>query len=1260
MHRKHTSPPGKLVQSDSPLDRLLHETDWSATPLGPAVSWSPALQAVTRLVLANRFPMLLWWGPAYTQLYNDAYRTILATKHPKALGQPARECWADIWHVIGPLIEIPMHGGAATWVEDLALEIDRDGYVEETHFTVAYSPVPDPAVPSGIGGVLATVHEISDKVIAERRIEALRDLARAPIADTALEACAIAGRTLAGHPKDIPFALLYLLEANGKRACLAGSAGVEAGAEIAPPVIELDQPEPGWPLGSAMRSESWPVERLPERFSAVPKGPWSDSPTTAVVVPIQSEKQERPLGWVIGGVSARRLLDDGYRGFFELIAAQLATAIGNARAREEAQHRADVLAAIDRAKTLFFSNVSHEFRTPLTLMLGPLEDALGSPGRRLTDQNLEATHRNALRLLRLVNALLDFSRIESGLLEAWYEPVELAALTTELAGAFRPAIERAGLRYEVECGPLDAPVYVDRDKWEKVVLNLLSNAFKFTLNGSIRLSLRQAGGGIELTVSDTGTGIATHELPRLFERFHRIEGAEARSYEGSGIGLALVRELVRMHGAEIRVDSTLGKGTSITITLQRGKGHLPQHQVGLPGSRAPGTSEAAAFVEEALQWLPSAREEAPVLTAAARGRTVTGGRLLVVDDSRDMRRFLEGLLRDTWEIQTAGDGEEALAALSSGQFDVVLADVMMPRLDGFGLLRAIRSSPALSSLSVVMLSASAEEAARIEGLDAGADDYLVKPFPPRELRARLNTQLELSRARRHRVAERDRLHELLSRIPALVSFLSGPELVFQFAHPGTVRRLGGRALLGKPLLEAVPEYRDEAYPGILRGVLATGESFSATEMTDPFEQRYWNVVYQPVRSPSGEVDGVMTFDLDVTEQVLSRQKLEHQSAVLQEALARASDADQRKNEFLATVAHELRSPLVPVMNSLEILKREDADRTMHNRARAMIERQVHQMKRLVDDLLDVSQIARSQVDFRRTSVDLGLLLEQAVEAARPAMEARGQVLTLAPVSPNVWVDGDAGRLIQVFSNLLTNACKYTDSGGQITVTMELQGSDVVVAVRDSGIGIHPGLLERIFERFVQVAPSGEAFRGGMGIGLSLARQMVELHGGTIIAHSQGAGRGSQFTVRLPLHSGLPIVSVPAPAPELVTPAAARRVLLVDDNRDSVESLALLLALSGYETETAHDGLEAVRLAASWRPDVVLLDIGLPKMNGYEVCRAIRAETWGRDVPVIALTGWGQDEARQRTAEAGFTAHLVKPVDFPKLTQILAEVRAHAA
>jgi signal transduction histidine kinase len=682
--------------------------------------------------------------------------------------------------------------------------------------------------------------------------------------------------------------------------------------------------------------------------------------------------------------------------------------------------------------------------------------------------------------------------------------------------------------------------------------------------------------------------------------------------------------------------------------------------VGLSGSRAPGASEAAAFVEEALQWLPSPREGEPAAPSRMPEPSETGGRLLIVDDSRDMRRFLQGLLKGTWEVHTAADGEEALAALDLQPFDVVLTDVMMPRLDGFGLLRAIRSSPVLSSLSVVMLSASAEEAVRIEGLDAGADDYLVKPFPPRELRARLNTQLERSRARRHRIEERDRLHELLSKIPALVSFLSGPDLVFQFAHPGTVRRLGGRALLGKPLLEAVPEYRDEAYPGILRGVLATGESFSATEMTDPFEQRYWNVVYQPVRSPSGEVDGVMTFDLDVTDQVLTRQKLEHQSAELEEALERASDADQRKNEFLATIAHELRTPLVPVMNSLEILKREDADRPMHDRARAMIERQVKQMKRLVDDLLDISQIARNQIDFHRTRVDLGVLLEQAVEASRPGIEACGQTVTLSPAARPVWVDGDEARLTQVFSNLLTNACKYSDSGGHITVAVELSGSDVVVAVSDSGIGIHPGLLERIFERFVQVAPSGERARGGMGIGLSLARQMVELHGGTIAAHSQGTGQGSRFTVRLPIQSSLPIVGEAAAAPEPLAPVPTRRVLLVDDNRDSVESLALLLALSGYETETAHDGVEAVRIATAWRPDIVLLDIGLPRMSGYEVCRAIRSEGWGKDIPVIALTGWGHDDAKSLTADAGFTTHLVKPVDFPKLRKILAEVRTQAA
>ena len=502
----------------------------------------------------------------------------------------------------------------------------------------------------------------------------------------------------------------------------------------------------------------------------------------------------------------------------------------------------------------------------------------------------------------------------------------------------------------------------------------------------------------------------------------------------------------------------------------------------------------------------------------------------------------------------------------------------------------------------------------------------------------------------------------MGQVPAIVNFLRGPDLVFQSAHPETIRRLGGRDVIGKPLLEAIPEYRDQPFPQILRGVLETGEPYFATEVLARLDQdgsgiledSYWNIVYQPVRSASGTIEGVMTFDLDVTEQVLSRKKIEEQTAALEEALQRAADNDHRKNEFLATLAHELRNPLGPVLNSLEVMKRSQ-NPDLVARARATIERQVLQMKRLIDDLLDVSRIAQNQIEIKKTHVDLGVVLEHALEASRPACEAAGHTLTITPLPEPLFLEADSDRLTQVFDNLFTNACKYTDSGGRIDVTVERQGSDVVVRVADNGIGIPPGLLAKVFERFVQVDRSSERGQGGLGIGLALARQLVELHGGTITAHSEGLGHGSVFIVRLPILTSLPIVHEPARAPAQSVRATTQRILLVDDNRDLVESLALLLTLAGYDTNTARDGFEAIGKAATYRPDVILLDIGLPKMSGYDVCRTIRAEPWGKAMVVIAITGWGHEDDRRRTADAGFTAHLVKPVDYPVLMKLLRNV-----
>jgi hypothetical protein len=415
--------------TEASIDRLagngemaerVRKFDWFRTPLGPTTGWSAALRTTVGLMLANRFPMLLWWGPEYISLYNDAYIPILGLKHPHALGLPVRECWSEIWDILKPLIDTPFTGGRSTWIEDFELHIKRSGFNEETHFTVAYSPVPDPAASGGIGGVVATVHEISQKVIAERRVAILRDLGVETAESTAEETCRVAAQALARHRKDVPFALLYLIDPDGTHARLAGAAGIEPGKTASPPVVPLGEADAGqsWPLADAFRSQQIvEVTDLASRCDSMPTGPWAEPLHTAVVVPLRSNKAHELFGLLVGGVSARLKFDEQYRSFYELAGSQIATSIAKARAYEEERRRAEALAEIDRAKTAFFSNVSHEFRTPLTLMQGPLEELkrefglMTSPLSVPHYQQIDLVHRNGLRLLKLVNTLLDFSRI---------------------------------------------------------------------------------------------------------------------------------------------------------------------------------------------------------------------------------------------------------------------------------------------------------------------------------------------------------------------------------------------------------------------------------------------------------------------------------------------------------------------------------------------------------------------------------------------------------------------------------------------------------------------------------------------------------------------------------------------------------------------------------------------------------------------------------------------------------------------------------
>jgi len=408
-----------------------------------------------------------------------------------------------------------------------------------------------------------------------------------------------------------------------------------------------------------------------------------------------------------------------------------------------------------------------------------------------------------------------------------------------------------------------------------------------------------------------------------------------------------------------------------------------------------------------------------------------------------------------------------------------------------------------------------------------------------------------------------------------------------------------------------------------------------------------SLTVSPVHDADGRVIGASKIVRDITER--KRAEAEREKLVTD-----LSDADRRKNEFLAMLAHELRNPLAPISNAARALRIGPTDEKTLRTASAMLERQVTQMSRLVEDLLDMSRISRGRIDLRRERVALAPIVDQAIEASRTLCESMHHELTVSLPTGPVYLDADPARLAQVIGNLLNNACKFTDPGGRLRLTVEVESEEAVIRVGDNGIGIEPAHLSGLFEMFRQVDTSLERSRDGLGIGLTLVKTLVEMHGGSVEAHSDGLGRGSEFVVRLPVlaDSQRP---APAPVPEAPASRVPRRVLIVDDSEDGAASLAMLLGLDGHETHLAHDGIAALEAADRLRPDAVLLDIGLPGLNGYEVCARLRQQSWGRDLVVIALTGWGQEEDRQRSRDAGFDAHLVKPVDSARLLKLLAEL-----
>ena len=1242
-----------VLSGGGEMGALARQVDWRQTAVGPPESWPQSLRTAVSMLLESKFPMLLCWGPDFIQFYNDPFRPILgARKHP-ALGRSTRDTFAEAWHIIGPLFEQVM-AGTAVGFDDMLVPLDRNGFLEECYFVYSYSPF---RVESGnVGGVLVTCTETTGRVVAERRLHTLRELAsQAAQPQTVDDAWAGAACVLAANAADLPFALLYALEENGGAARLVGppTAGWSPAVITADAAIpDVAPSDPGsWPLFDPVAA---PVEKIVDdvrrRFGDRAGAAWPEPVERALVLPIRRPGLPAPYGFLVAGLSPRLSFDDHYRDFLSLVGDQIATAIANARAYAEERQRTEALLELDRQKTAFFSNVSHEFRTPLTLLLGPIEDALARSPRALTGSELELVHRNAHRLLRLVNTLLDFSRLEARRMQAVFVETDLAALTRETASAFQSLMERAGLTFEIDCPPLAFPVVVDTTMWEKILLNLLSNAFKFTQQGGVSVQLRQRDDSIELIVRDTGAGIPPGDLPHVFDRFHRVEGTPARTFEGSGIGLALVRELVRLHGGIISAQSTVGQGSSFTVTIPASGSRVAQD------SRAARTGDhtPSPYIDEASRWSGATAQGVTSGEGAAEGGSSgpVPARILVVDDNADMRDYVRRLLRPHWTVDVAANGREALKHIAGNVPDLVISDVMMPEMDGMELLRQLRASEETRGIPFILLSARSGEESAVEGLSAGADDYVVKPFSARELVARARTQLEVAQLRRETAAQNDRLLTLIDMAPAAIAVVRGPDHVYELANEGYLRLVGRQDVVGKAGRAVLPELVEQGIWTLLDRVYETGQPYLAHELrveldrlgSGVLDEGFFNFVLQPLKDARGRTEGVLIHAVEVTGLVRGRRSLDDARKI-------AESANRAKDEFLAMLGHELRNPLAPILTALQLMRLRGEIGA--EKERDVIERQVRHVVRLVDDLLDVSRIARGKIELKREHVELATVVAKAIELTSPLIEQKQHALTVDVPAQGLAVHGDPTRLQQILFNLLNNAAKYTEPRGRIAITAARLGDEIEIRVRDSGMGIDPAMLPDIFGLFVQERQALDRSQGGLGLGLAIVRNLAELHGGRAAVSSGGRGLGSEFIITLPASlAAAPAPTAPTRALERSPSAAMMRVLVVDDNEDAASFLAEALRIEGFQTQTAADGPSAIRVAGTFAPHVALLDLGLPVMDGYELAEHLRRSS---AAPVlIAVSGYGSKGDQDRSVASGFASHLVKPVD---LDELVARLRA---
>ncbi|WP_148219541.1 response regulator [Azospirillum sp. B510] len=1209
--------------------------DWGATPLGPPDGWPQSLKTAVRIMLTSRQPIWIGWGRELTYLYNDPYKSIIGGKHPWALGLATSTVWREIWADIHPLLTTALTGVEGIYVEDQLLIMERNGYPEETYYTFSYSPIPDDD--GSPGGIICANTDVTERVIGERQLALLRELAtRTSRAQTWRQVCDRSAEALATDPRDVAFALIYLKEPEKTDFALAAATGIAPGHPAAPDTLTVAAPV--WPLADQLTGVVHIADLRAMVADSLPAGVWNRQSTQAVALPLPPSGETGRSGMLIVGLNPYRLFDDGYRRFLGLVAGQVAAAIANAESYEAERRRAEALAEIDRAKTAFFSNASHEFRTPLTLMLGPLEEmlhgsaALAGSSVSVSRNELEMVHRNGQRLLRLVNALLDFSRIEAGRMRASFAPVDLAAYTADLASGFRSAMEKAGLAYRIDCPTLPEPVWIDRDLWEKIVLNLISNAFKYTLRGEVAVTLEAVRGAAVLKVRDTGIGIPEAELTRVFDRFHRIEGQVGRTHEGTGIGLALVKDLTALHGGTVGVESRIGEGAVFTVSLPFGRSHIPLADVGGETAQVPTATRAGVFLSEAMRWLPDADavDAAPATMAdRAQGETV-----LLADDNADMRGYVERLLAGAgYRVVAVEDGRSAVTAVRAIRPDLVLSDVMMPHLDGFGVIDALRRNPDTRELPIILLSARAGEESAIDGFQAGADDYVAKPFSARELIARVEGTLRLAKLRREtsamlraaneelekRVAERTRELNQVWRNSRDLLAVVGADGVFRAVNPVWTEILGYR-----PDEVVGHSFRHFVWPEDLEWTQGGHEEAVKRSLIN-FENRYRHKDGTPrwiSWHSSVEGDMIYAYGRHITAEKEQGQALRQ----AEEQLRRAQKMEA-VGQLTGGVAHDFNNLLQVIGGNLQLLLNDVGDNA----------RAADRVRNALSGVSRGAKLASSLLAFARRQpleprvVNPGRLIRGLDDMLRRVLgeEIRIEVIGGGGLWNTVV---DPTQVENALLNLAINARDAMKGRGVLTIeagNAELDdvyaarhgdvrpGQYVMLAVTDTGSGMSPEVRERAFDPFFTTKPEGH----GTGLGLSMVYGFVKQSGGHVKIYSE-MGHGT--TIRLYLPRTQEVEDPPVAVDMAPAGGGSETVLVVEDDEEVRHTVVAMLTDLDYRVLQARDAQSALAILESGVPiDLLFTDVVMPgPLRSPDLAR--KAQERFPNLAVLFTSGYTQN------------------------------------